>query len=176
MKSPLEGVSHIADSAQTSGCTSWYWCQPNNGCEYLYSDCNFDEGTPPNDNPGDPTGGGGDRRNIPGCAECKRFADREHDRNLTLAKTALTGAVLGGCHYAGAQTFIAFNAAGWWANLIPGIGTGAIEALSALGGSTVDISCLVTSVLTYNATEATIENNHYKDIRDCREKYTDCDN
>lgn len=166
-------VSASADTPVTMGgdrsCIAWYWCT-SSGCQFIGIECNPDNG---DYYPGG--GGGGDSNNRPGCAECKNYAQREHDRNLTVAKAALTGAVAGGCHYAGFQTFVAFNTAGWWVNLVPGIGTAAIEALSSLGGITVDIGCLVSSVLTYNAAEATIENNYYKDIRDCKEKYTDCD-
>lgn len=172
------GTDTLGVGTSDSFCTRWYWCgQGSQGvsCTYLYTECYFDEG-PTLDENGNPTGSdGGYRAEKKGCAECKANAQREYDKSLAFAKATLyTAVAVSGT--AGVVTYLEFNTAGWWVNLIPGIGPGAIQLLSVLGGLTVGIDGVVLAVYAYQAAEAAIENNLYKDKLNCEQVFTDCGN
>ena len=61
-----------------------------------------------------------------------------------------------------------------WINIIPEAGQVADLVIGLLGAAVEYADCVARHILTYREVEADVNNNYYKDIRDCREKYTDC--
>jgi len=115
--------------------------------------------------------GGVDNR--PCCGPCKAKAERKRTNNSRLAVATFLTA-LGGCQYATASTFVELNVVASWIHFFPGIGSAVVEGIATLGAVAVDITCMSLAVIAYNAADATLQNNYYKDIRDCEAAYSDC--
>ena len=114
--------------------------------------------------------GGGVPDKAQRCRECKQYADRDHRNAMVLANTTLWIA-LGGSVIAGANVYGSAVVTTAILNAFPGIGTVASQALSVTAGLGVSVFTALTSIGVYNAALSSIENSHYKDLRDCDEKF-----
>jgi hypothetical protein len=176
VKDALSGAGEPNSGYDTTAsriCTNWYLCTADYSyCEYLFSQCQPDEGekSSGNDNTNDGSVGGvqveSSGPDSRPCKECQTRARQEFEANQRLIRYALfTG--IAGCQIVGLKTFAEANAVGVLANLLPGIGTGTLELIATVAALSADITCLVGVALSYDALDKTQNNSYHKDLDNC---------
>ncbi len=156
------------------GCTAWYWCT-SSGCTYIETTCQ--ELPDYGDTPGDGSGGGGltpEAPSRPGCATCQRLARAEKTARMASAKYTLASNLAAWCPAGAASAGYTAATIFAWLNIIPEAGTVADIVIGLIAAGFEYADCATSHILSYSETAASANNNLYKDLRDCAEKYTDC--
>ena len=121
-------------------------------------------GAPPSD---EPPGPNTDRE----CAKCKSHADNEKKAKMRKATYELSSNLTLWCAVGAGSAAIVTAEAIAIINVVPEVGQAA-TLIAALFAAFLEYGdCVATHILDYRAVAAEVENNYYKDIRDCNERW-----